>query len=165
MEPRIFWAPCAYPDVAFDIIPSMIRRRRVLAILTITASVMLAVGVAEGLVRIFWTPPSLRTTIAFHPHPYYGWAPLPGLQGTRVSAEFEHQVTHSSFEKIRFTVNFAGSLGIFKNLFDFMPVIKQHIKVAFEKYSFSSLTNCTANYSHAFRNVKTGNNFFQSTAF
>ena len=74
----------------------MIRRRRLQAILTITASVLCALGLAEGLLRLFWTPPALRTTIAFRDHPYYGWAPLPGLRGVRVSSEFEHEVTHTA---------------------------------------------------------------------
>jgi lysophospholipase L1-like esterase len=72
------------------------RRRRILAILTITVSLFLALGLVELLLHIFWTPPALRTTHSTDTHAYYGWAPLPGLEGTRATSEYEHKFRHTS---------------------------------------------------------------------
>ena len=63
----------------------------VLAVLSVVATFALC----EMLLRLAWTPPSLRSTQAFEPHPVYGVAPIPGIAGVRHTVEYAHPFAHT----------------------------------------------------------------------
>src|SRR5690606_9131758 len=58
-------------------------------------SIVAAFGLFEILLRVTWTPPSLRSTQAFELHAVYGVAPIPGISGVRHTVEYEHSFTHT----------------------------------------------------------------------
>ena len=61
-----------------------------LAIFTALAGLTFALCIAEILIRLVWVPPSTLSTISTEKHPYYGWAPRPGITGRQVSIEFDY---------------------------------------------------------------------------
>lgn len=69
--------------------------RRARLVLLVVA-VLLPLGACELALRVLWVAPSSRSTVNLGAHGYYGWAPLPGIEGGVVrTREFEHRVTHS----------------------------------------------------------------------
>jgi len=69
--------------------------RFVASVVMLVLSIVAAFGLFEVLLRVTWTPPSLRSTQAFELHPVYGIAPIPGVSGVRHTVEYAHTFTHT----------------------------------------------------------------------
>ncbi|RMF18689.1 MAG: SGNH/GDSL hydrolase family protein [Deltaproteobacteria bacterium] len=91
--PRVIDEGCR--DSFFENGELRLSSRRTSRMLLVLFSTALAVAAAELCLRLVWTPPSLRSTIAFGPHEYYRVAPLPCISGRLASAEYEHSFHHT----------------------------------------------------------------------
>lgn len=66
------------------------------ALMTFLISLLASLFVAELAIRILWVPPSTLSTISTEKHPFYDWAPRPGITGRHVSAEFDYEFRHTA---------------------------------------------------------------------
>ena len=71
-------------------------RQLLFRLVAVVLAVVFPLMLAEGLLRLLWTPPSLLNVRESGPHPYYQTAPLPGVAGVRVTTEYTHQFSHNS---------------------------------------------------------------------
>jgi lysophospholipase L1-like esterase len=66
-----------------------------LALMTFLISLLASLFVAELAIRLLWVPPSSLSTISTEKHPFYDWAPRPGITGRHVSAEYDYEFRHT----------------------------------------------------------------------
>ena len=83
-------------------------RNFALASLTFLIGLFSVLFVAELAIRLFWTPPSELSTVVTEKHPFYGWAPRPGITGRQISMEFNYEFTNTA-QGLRGKVVFAAS--------------------------------------------------------
>lgn len=70
-------------------------KERVFAAITVIIGMILALGVAEVGLRLFWDHPSFHGTHVHERHPYYHHRPIPGIQAFIAESEFEHSAQHT----------------------------------------------------------------------
>jgi len=71
-------------------------RNFALASISVLISLVLFLMVAEIATRMMWVPPSEQSTLMLEEHPYYGWAPRPGISGRHVTMEFDYEFANSA---------------------------------------------------------------------
>ncbi len=76
--------------------PKTSSRNALLGLTTLVISLLVTLGIAELVIRIAWTPPSTLTTQPTEQHPFYGWAPRPGLAGRHATMEFDYDFHHTA---------------------------------------------------------------------
>ncbi|MFQ5634736.1 MAG: SGNH/GDSL hydrolase family protein [Gammaproteobacteria bacterium] len=70
-------------------------KKSVLALITVTISLVATLLVAETAIRFVWVPPSALSTMPTERHAIYGWALRPGITGRQVSIEFDYEFAHT----------------------------------------------------------------------
>ena len=70
-------------------------KEKVFAAITISIGIVLALGIAELGLRLFWDHPSFHGTHVHERHPYYHHRPIPGIQATIAESEFQHTANHT----------------------------------------------------------------------
>ncbi len=63
--------------------------------ITILLSLTATLLVAEWIVRLTWTPPSLQSAQQTERHPIFGWAPIPGATGQSATMEYNYAFRHT----------------------------------------------------------------------
>ena len=58
-------------------------------------SLLVSLFVAELILHLAWTPPSVLSTRQAEKHSVYGWAPRPGISGRHVSMEVDYDFNHT----------------------------------------------------------------------
>jgi len=66
------------------------------AVFTVLISLFASLFVAELIVRLAWTPPSILSTQQGEKHPVYSWAPRPGISARHVNMEFNYGFSHTA---------------------------------------------------------------------
>jgi len=67
-----------------------------LASISVLISLVLFLTVAEIATRMIWVPPSELSTPMIEEHPYFGWAPRPGIAGRHVTMEFDYEFANTA---------------------------------------------------------------------
>lgn len=70
-------------------------KEKVFATITVIIGILLALGIAEVSLRLFWDHPSFHGTHVHERHAYYHHRPIPGIQATIAESEFQHLAQHT----------------------------------------------------------------------
>lgn len=70
-------------------------KEKVFVSFTILIGVLLALGIAEVGLQLFWDHPGFHGTHVHEPHPYYHHRPIPGIQAVIAEGEFQHTANHT----------------------------------------------------------------------
>lgn len=70
-------------------------KEKLFAAITICIGILLALGIAELGLRLFWDHPSFHGTHVHERHPYYHHRPIPGIQAFIAESEYEHLAHHT----------------------------------------------------------------------
>jgi len=63
--------------------------------LVVIGSTLFSLLLAESILRMAWTPWDLKNIHPYGPHPVYGFAPLPGVEGVIYKPEYQFRFRHT----------------------------------------------------------------------